>query len=101
MLHFRAVSDSLNLGGSAIGLYPIDGIASEGALMGFVRGERFLWASDFVQTLREATQYGREVDAAVRRVGITPDRFAAEHLPLSQWSALVRLLAAGDSATHH
>jgi hypothetical protein len=96
-LVFRAVGDSLSLAGGAVSLYPIDGIASEGALMAFVRGQRFLWASDYVQTLQEASRYGREVAAAVRRVGVAPRRLAAEHLPLSEWAALLRVLAPGDS----
>lgn len=96
-LHFRPVTDSLHLAGGAVVLYPIDGIASESALMGFVRGDRFLWASDYMQSLSEATQYGREVRTAARRVGIAPDRLAAEHLPLSDWATLERVLAAPDS----
>jgi hypothetical protein len=96
-LIFRPVTDSLRLAGGAVALYPIDGIASEGALMGFVRGERFLWASDYVQTLEEATQYGREVAAAARRAGLAPQRLAAEHLPLNDWAALLRVLAPRDS----
>jgi hypothetical protein len=96
-LVFRPVADSLRLAGGAVTLYPIDGIASEGALMGFLRDDRFLWASDYVQSVSEATQYGREVATAARRVGIAPDRLAAEHLPLTAWDTLLRVLAARDS----
>jgi hypothetical protein len=92
-LIFRSVSDSLRLAAGAVTLYPIDGVSSEGALIGFLQGDRFLWASDYVQTLSEPSQYGREVDAAVRRVGVSPDKFAAEHLPLSEWEALQQVLS--------
>ena len=91
-LVFRPVRDSLRLAAGGVTLYPIDGIASEGALMGFVGGDRFLWASDYVQTMSQATLYGREVNAAVQRAGIAPEQFGAEHLGLNTWAALVRLL---------
>lgn len=99
-LVFRAVTDSLRLADGAVTLYPIDGIASEGALMGFLRDDRFLWGSDYVQSLSEATQYGREVATAAQRVGIAPERLAAEHLPLSAWATLLHVLAAPDSVPH-
>ena len=87
-LRVQAVTDSLTLAGGAVRIYPIDGAASQGALMVHVPAERYLWASDFVQTLEEPSQYASEVWQAARRVGITPERFAAEHLALSPWSAL-------------
>ena len=90
------MSDSLRLAGGAITLYPIDGISSEGGALGFVQGEKFLWASDYVQTISEPSQYGREVQAAVRRVGVAPERFAAEHLPLSEWATLEQVLSGGQ-----
>jgi hypothetical protein len=91
--HFRAVDDSLALANGDILLFPIDGAASEVALAAFVRPDRFLWASDFIQDLSEPTQYLDEVVAATRRVGIAPARFAAEHVPLTDWNR-VRPLAA-------
>src|SRR5581483_4583158 len=85
-MHFVPVDDSLPLAGGAITLFAIDGISSEGALAAYVRADRFLWASEYVQTLSRPTQYGDEVLAAANRMRLSPDRLAAEHLPLSDWS---------------
>jgi hypothetical protein len=84
-LRFRAVDDSLNLAGGDILLFPIDGAASEVALAAFVRPDRFLWASDFIQNVSSPTQYLDDVFAAVARVGVSPLRVAAEHAPLVAW----------------
>lgn len=89
-MKFRAVDDSLRLAGGAITLFAIDGPSSEGALAAFVHADRFLWASDFVQTLQRPTQYLDEMRAAVRRMGYAPTRLAAEHLPLADWAAATR-----------
>ncbi|HSB56163.1 MAG TPA: hypothetical protein VLD58_17500 [Gemmatimonadales bacterium] len=94
-LRFRAVSDSLSLAGGAISLYPIDGIASEGALMAFLRRDGFLWASDYVQTVKEPSRYGLEVYQAASRVGVEPSRLAAEHLPVTTWETLRKVVGAG------
>jgi hypothetical protein len=88
---FRAVDGSTTLAGGDIQLVPIDGAASEVALMGFVKADRFLWASDFIQNLRQPTQYVDDVVAAVRREGISPIKVAAEHAPLSDWSRVTPL----------
>jgi hypothetical protein len=85
------VTDSLRLAGGDILLYPIDGVASEVALNAFVRPERFLWASDFVQDLSVPTQYVDEVVSAAKRSGISPVRVASEHAPLVDWSRIVAL----------
>lgn len=90
-LRFHAVDGSLALAGGDIQLFPIDGAASEVALAAFVRPDRFLWASDFIQNLTAPTQYVDEVVAAVRRVGVSPVKVAAEHAPLSDWSRIVPL----------
>jgi hypothetical protein len=91
-LRVRALTDSLSVAGGAVRVYPIDGAASEGALFVHLPGEGYLWASDFVQRMDEPSQYAREVWEAACRVGITPERFAAEHLQLTEWSALERLV---------
>ena len=88
---FRAVDGSLVLAGGDIRLFAIDGVASEVALAAFVRPDRFLWGSDFIQDLVEPTQYVEEVVAAVRREGVEPEKVAAEHVPLSNWSSVMRL----------
>jgi hypothetical protein len=85
------VNDSLTLAGGDILLFPIDGAASEVALAAFVRPNRFLWGSDFIQNLSAPTQYVDDVVAAVRRVGVSPVKVAAEHAPLSDWDRVARL----------
>ena len=59
--------------------------------MCFVRPDRFLWASDFIQNVSAPTQYLDEVSAAVTRAGVTPLMVAAEHAPLIAWERLVPL----------
>jgi hypothetical protein len=90
-LRFRAVDDSLTLGGGDILLFPIDGAASEVALAAFVRPDRFLWASDFIQNVSSPTQYLDDVVAAVVRAGVTPLKVAAEHAPLVGWDRVAAL----------
>jgi hypothetical protein len=85
---FRAVDDSLSLAGGKLRLYGIDGPSSEGALMAWVEDDRFLWASDYIQTVQQPTTYLNEVWGAVQRTGITPRRVAAEHLPITAWSTI-------------
>lgn len=95
-LPIRTLTDSLTLAAGGLRLYPIDGLSSEGALVAYLPGDGYLWASDFVQSLRERTQYAEEVRAAMARVGVTPVWFAAEHVPLSTWAELLRVNAAPD-----
>lgn len=92
-LRMATVTDSLSLAGGRVRLYPIDGVASEGALMVWIPGDGYLWASDFVQTVGEASEYAAEVYRATRRVGIAPDRFAAEHMPLTPWETLLKVIS--------
>ncbi|MEP6574742.1 MAG: hypothetical protein ABJD11_18720, partial [Gemmatimonadota bacterium] len=82
-----------------ISLYPIDGITSEGALIGFLKGERFLWGSDYVQTVSAPNEYALEVYRAVRRTGVSPTRLAAEHLPMTSWDTVTTLVG-GMDGTH-
>jgi hypothetical protein len=90
-LHFRAVNDSLALAGGDILLFPIDGAASEVALAAFVRPDRFLWASDYIQDLSAPTQYVDDVVAAVQRARLSPAQVAAEHAPLTSWDKVAPL----------
>jgi hypothetical protein len=76
-----------------IGLHPIDGIGSEVALLAYLETDRFLWASDFIQTVTEPTSYGWEVWRAVQRDRLQPERTAAEHLALTPWSKIEELAA--------
>lgn len=90
---FRAVSDSLRLAGGDLVLHAIDGVTSEVALMAWLPGERFLWPGDYIQNVRQPSNYAREVLAAVRRVGLAPERFAAQHVRLTNWSVIEGLFA--------
>lgn len=86
---FQAVDDHAALGRGAVQLATIDGIGGEGALVAWLPRARFLWASDFIQDLRNASLYAAEVVRAARREGFAPERFAAQHVPLSPWRAVV------------
>jgi hypothetical protein len=86
---FVGVDSMQEVAGGAVKLFPIDGIGSEVALGVFVVAERFLWASDYVQTLSEPSMYAAEVIAAVQRESLRPERVAAEHLPLAEWSKVI------------
>ena len=87
-LKFVAVDRPTGLAGGALQIIPIDGIGSETALMAYVKNDRFLWASDFVQTVKEPSLYAGEVIRAAARAGIEPERVAAEHLPLTAWAVV-------------
>lgn len=109
-LRYRAVDDSLTLARGGVVLHPIDGISSEGAVVAWVPSERFLWASDYIQNLREPTQYTTEVWLATRRAKIKPERTAAQHIPLTPWATIDGLVGelarepvaveAGDTTVH-
>jgi hypothetical protein len=92
---FVGVDGPRAFAGGAVQVIPIDGIGSEGSVMTYLAPDRFLFAGDYVQRVDQPTSYGREVWQASRRAGITPDRLAAMHLPLTPWAALERV--AGDS----
>jgi hypothetical protein len=88
-MHFIGIDRPFSAAGGAIQLMPIDGIGSEVALMAHFPHDRFLWASDYIQTLDKPTLYATEVIRAVERAGIVPEQAAAEHLPLSDWKTIV------------
>ncbi|HYM26127.1 MAG TPA: hypothetical protein VEU08_23075 [Vicinamibacterales bacterium] len=90
-MRFVGVNSTSKLAGGALMLFPIDGIGSEVALAAYVANDRFLWASDYVQNLNAPTLYVDEVVRAVRRVGITPERAAAQHMRLVGWDTVARL----------
>ncbi len=90
-LRFRAVEGALSLAGGRLEVRPIDGVGSEGGLMVFLPNERFLYAGDYIQGGGPGSfsaTYAREVAAAVRRAAFSPERFAAMHVGLTDWSAL-------------
>ncbi|HEY0349359.1 MAG TPA: hypothetical protein VGC60_14505 [Pyrinomonadaceae bacterium] len=90
-LKFVGVDASYSLAGGAVSVHPIDGIGSEVALMGYLVADHFLWASDYIQTVNESTLYTSDVWHAVQRVGLHPERTAAEHLSLTPWSKIEEL----------
>jgi hypothetical protein len=90
-LRFRPVTSSMSLAGGAIQVRPIDGVGSEGGLMVYLPGEKFLYAGDYIQPGGPdsfSATYAREVEAAVNRNGFTPERFAAMHVGLTDWKQL-------------
>lgn len=89
-VRIRSVDAATDVAGGALRLVPIGGIGSEGALMVWVPGQRFLWAGDYIQTLDHSSLYAGEVIRAAREAGIQPERAAAQHLPLTQWSQVVK-----------
>lgn len=91
--HFKFVpfEQANSMAGGKIVIYPIDGIGSEIALMVYLPAEHFLWASDYVQTVEEPALYTSEVWMAAQRANIQPERVAAEHIPLTQWSTVAAL----------
>lgn len=95
---FRPVEDSLSLAGGRLRLYAIDGIGSEGALMAYLPADRFLWASDYIQSVEQPSTYAIEVWRAARRAGIHPERTAAQHLPVTPWSTIDSLARVGSAA---
>lgn len=88
---FTGVEGRYELANGALTLHAIDGIGSEGALMAFLASDRFLWASDFIQTVDEPSQYATEVWKAAQRDNLHPERTAAEHLDLTPWSKIEEL----------
>lgn len=88
----RVVNSSTAMAGGAIRLIPLEGVGSEGALGAWLPGERFFWASDYFQRLDRPTLYAREIARTLADAGITPERIAAQHLPLTAWSTVTTLL---------
>lgn len=84
---FRAVGDSLRLAGGAITVHPMRGTSTEGAVGAWIGPDRFFWAGDYVQGTG-TSPYQRDVVATIRALGLTPAKVGAQHVPLSEWSAL-------------
>ena len=85
---FIGIEKLYEMAGGKIKLFPLDGISSEGALVALLTAENFLWASDYVQTVTKPFVYATDVIGAMRREGFTPFKFAAEHIPLTDWKTL-------------
>lgn len=88
---FRGIDRLTQLGGGAVVVAPLVGIATEGALIAYLPAARFLWASDYIQNIRQPTQYAREVIQAAQHYGFAPTHTAAQHLPLTPWATVTAL----------
>jgi hypothetical protein len=88
---FTGVDQSLDLAGGKVQLFNIGGIGSEGALMVYLPGHHFLWASDYIQMTQRPTAYAGEVRDAVKRYHLKPQIFAAEHLEPTDWMVIEKL----------
>jgi hypothetical protein len=88
---FRPVDGGLDLADGALRVRTIGGIGSEGAVLVWLPGDRFLWPGDYIQTTQRPTTYAAEVLRAVRREGFRPERFAAQHNELTAWSVVEAL----------
>jgi hypothetical protein len=86
---FRAVTDSLRLAGGSIVLYSMPGATTETAVAAWVPKLRFLWAGDYIQPSPDSP-YSRDVISFIRTIGIRPDKVAAQHTRLLQWSQLAK-----------
>lgn len=89
-LNFVPIEKTTPLASGRLTIVPIDGIASELALVVYLSSDKFLWASDYVQSVNAPTRYANEVIQALQRASIRPERVAAEHLPITGWSDIVR-----------
>jgi len=97
-LSYLPVDRELSFAGGAVKVAPIDGIGSEVALLAFVIKEKFLWASDYIQSLEKPSLYAGEVLQAARRAGFVPEAVAAEHLPVTDWKT-VQAMQSGSAVS--
>ncbi|MDB4949507.1 MAG: beta-lactamase protein [Gemmatimonadetes bacterium] len=90
-LRFAAVDGAADRAGGGVRLAAIDGIGSEGALVAYLPGERFLWAGDYVQDATAPALTTAEVVRAARRAGFDPARLAAQHVGIIPWATVAAL----------
>ena len=91
VLHFADVSGSLKLAGGGLGLYELDGAASEGILMAYIGADRFLWASDRIQLDTTPSLYTADLQRSVTLAGIHPLATSGPHFKLIPWSQIERV----------
>lgn len=84
---FRGVSDSLVLAGGDLVVYAMRGTSTEGAVGVWIPGARFFWAGDYVQP-DVTSPYVRDVVSTIRALGLAPRTIGAQHMKLTEWSAL-------------
>ncbi len=87
-LRFRAVGDSLKLGGGALVAYPLRGSTTELAIGVWMPGIKYFWAGDYVQN-GAASPYAVDVVKTIRALGLTPETIGAQHIKLTPFSELV------------
>ena len=87
-MKFIGVNSVYRIANGGITLHPFDRGGIELSLMGYVIADRFLWASDYSQTVREASAYATDVWHAAQRDELHPEHTAAEHLPLTPWTTI-------------
>ena len=78
---FRAVKDSLRLGGNALTVHAMHGYSTEGAVGVWVGPDRFFWAGDYIQG-DPTSPYARDVAESIRALGLSPVKVGAQHVPL-------------------
>lgn len=59
--------------------------------------DAMLWAGDFVQVVDAPSLYAKEVIEAAGRAGFAPTRFAAQHVPVTDWQLAVSMNRAGPA----
>jgi hypothetical protein len=84
---FRAVDDSLTLGGGALVVHALQGSSTETALGVWMPAIRYFWAGDYIQG-GGTSPYQRDVVRTIRSLGLTPDKVGAQHIKLTNWSEL-------------
>ena len=90
-MNFIAIDRNRKFARGELQIFPIDGIGSECALICFIPQYNLLWASDYIQDVRNPNAYAKEVIAAVDREGFKPVKFIAEHVGLTDWQKILEL----------
>ena len=90
---FQGIKNDIKIGDGNVRIIPIKGISTEGALMVYIEDQRFLWAGDYIQTLRKPTSYLMNVWGTIdKSKEVMPLKVAAQHLPLTDWSAVTKVI---------
>lgn len=89
-LNFIAIEKKTPFAAARLQIFPIDGIGSECALACYLTREKFLWASDYIQSVTDPAAYSKEVISAVQREKLLPSQMAAEHVILTDWQQVLK-----------
>jgi hypothetical protein len=90
------VSAPTDVAGGKLHVVPFQGVGSEGGLGIWMPSDRFFWAGDYVQSADRPSMYLRDVARTLGAAGIRPERVAAQHLALTAWSPLEKLVRISD-----